>query len=51
MYRVGVMECQEKNSGFVRFFLLATSFSRLSLQLEWDAVEQMTAEVEDETAE
>jgi hypothetical protein len=51
MYRVGVMECQEKNSGFVRFFLRETSPSRRSLQLVWDAVEQMTAEVEDETAE
>src|ERR1700759_2839607 len=50
MYRVGVIECQEKNAGFVRFFLNATSSSRSSLQLVWDAMEQMIAEVEHDTA-
>jgi hypothetical protein len=45
------MECQEKNSGLVRFFLRATSPLRPGLQLVWDAMEQMTAEVEDESAE
>ena len=46
MYRVGVIECQEKNGGKVRFFSRATSSARSSLQLVWDAMEQMTGEVE-----
>src|ERR1700760_2026914 len=50
MYRVGVIECQEKNAGFVRFFLDATSSSRSSLQLVWDAMEQMSANVEHDAA-
>jgi hypothetical protein len=51
MYRVGVMECQEKNAKFVRFFLRATWSSPSSLQLVWDAVKQMSAEVEHDAAQ
>ena len=44
------MECQEKNGGMALFFSYATSSSRASLQLLWDAVEQMTREVEHDAA-
>jgi hypothetical protein len=48
---VVALECQEKNRRFVLFFSCATSSFRWRLQLVWDAMKQMIAEIEDETAE
>ena len=45
------MECQEKNGEKVRFFSRATSSAMPSLQLVWDAMEQMTGEVEHDAAQ
>ena len=45
------MECQEKNRGEARFFPRATSSPTPSLQLVWDAMEQMSAEVENKSAQ
>jgi hypothetical protein len=46
---VVVIECQEKNRGEARFFPRATSSPSPSLQLVWDAMKQMSAEIENDS--